>query len=165
MAASTRFKGIEDSRVFKTGQYFLPGKYSVKINAVKWVNAAVGNKSYFIVETTVLASSNAEIAVNGERSHVIDMSNVMGLPNVKAFVAAVSGVDASGTDVNDQVAQYWSQQLGEHIGFEGICELICSDSNPLAEEEMDLECFMTKTKDGGDFTKHNWLPRAVSTEG
>lgn len=160
---SGKFKGIEDAKVYnRTGQYFKAGQYRVRINAVKWVPASVGSKEFFIVETKVLASNNPEIAVGSERSHVIDMSGVMGLPNVKGFVAAVSGVDPGLTTVNDEVAKYWSTQVGEHIGFEKICELICSDANPLKGEEMELECFDVTTKSGDPFTKHVWAPRDLT---
>ena len=163
MGMSGKFKGIEDAKVFKTGQYFKPGKYKVRINAVKDVDSAVGSKSYFIVETTVMESNNPDIPVGGERSHVIDLGNVMGLPNVKAFVAAASGVDSTSPSINDEVTAYWSKQVGEHLDFEKICNLLVSSANPLEGEIMELECFETKTREGGDFTKHNWLPRVIES--
>lgn len=164
MATSGRFKGIKETKVFKTGQFFKEGKFRVKIKAVKWIVSAVDKDEYFIIETEVLESNNIEIKVGDERSHVINMGNVMGLPNVKGFVAAVSGVDPAATEINDLVQAYWSKQLGEYIDFEQVCELICSDTNPLKDEEMELTCFMTKTREGNDFTKHVWEPRDVTEE-
>jgi hypothetical protein len=160
-----RFKGIEDAKVFGGKRpFFKPGKYKVQINAVKWVDSSVGSKSYFIIETTVLESNNPDVPVNSDRSHVINYNNVMGQPNVKQFVAAVSGVDPSSPSINDAVAAYWSKQVGEHIDFEGICELLVSSANPLDGEIMELECFDIETKGGDPFTKHNWLPRKISEE-
>jgi hypothetical protein len=161
---SGRFKGIEEAKVFKTGQYFKPGKYTVKINAAKWVDSAVGSKSYFVIETTVSASNNPEVPVNAERSQVIDLGNVMGFPNVKYFVAATSGVDPTSTAINDEVSAYWSKQVGEHLDFEKICELLVSSANPLEGEVMELECVEVTTRNGDPFTKHNWLPRKISEE-
>lgn len=163
MVMSARFKGIEDKQVSKRGQWFLPGKYKVKINAVKWVDAQVGSKSYVIVETTVLASNNESVPVGAERSQVIDMSNVMGLPNVKAFVAAASGVEGTSPSVNEEVCKYWSDLLEETVSFDEVCERICSEANPLEGEVMELECVNIKTKvTQEDFTRHNWFPRDVA---
>jgi hypothetical protein len=39
--------------------------------------------------------------------------------------------------------------------------MICSDSNPLAGEEIDLECIEIAKKDGDPFTKHIWATRNV----
>jgi hypothetical protein len=167
---STRFEGIEDEKVYRTGQYFKPGKYRVKINAVKWVKASVGTKEFTVIETEVLQSSNPEIQVGGERSHVIDMSGPMGLPTVKAFVAAASGVNPGSGTINEEVVDYWVRTCGQSAvpsvaelvkSFSGICEFICSAVNPLEGEEMDLECIEVTKRDGDPFTKHNWLTRQV----
>lgn len=154
----SRFKGIQDAPVYKTGQYFKPGKYKVRIKAVKWVTSAVGSKNYFVIETEVVQSDNTEVPVGGERSHVIDMASAMGKPNVKAFVACASGFDPGITDINDKVCEYWSRAIGESLDFESICELIISDANPLQGNVMDLECMEIETRQGTPFTKHNWMP-------
>ena len=118
-----RFDGIETTKVFKTGQYFKVGKYRVRILALKWVKASVGAKEFCVIETEVLESNNAEVPVGAERSHVIDMSGVMGMPTFKAFVACVSGVDPSVSSINEDVVEYWAGVTGEHNSFAGICEM------------------------------------------
>lgn len=148
---------INNAKVFKSGKYFLPGRYRVKIQAVKWVKASVGTKEFVIIETEVLTSTNVEIPPGSERSQVIDMTNVMGMSNVKAFVAAVSGVDSSSTDTNVLIEKYWEGLLGSHVALADICDTICSDDNPLNGEEIDLECIETKKRDGDPFTKYNWV--------
>jgi hypothetical protein len=158
MGITGRFAGIEEAKVFKTGQYFKPGLYTVKIKAVKWVVGSVGKKEFVVIETEVLESNNPEVPVGGERSQVIDYSSVMGQPNVKAFVAAASGVDPGSSNVNDEVSAYWSKTVGEHLSFEAICDLIVSDTNPLEDVVLGLECVEVTTKSGDPFTKHSWQP-------
>jgi hypothetical protein len=159
-----RFDGIEDTKVYKTGQYFKPGKYRVKINNVKWVKASVGSKEFAVIETEVLESSNPEVPVGGERSHVIDMGGVMGMPTFKAFVAAASGVDPSVNSINEDVEKYWAGVTGNHLAYPKICEMLCPEDgvSPLEDEVMDLECVEIKKKDGDPFTKHNWGVREIS---
>lgn len=163
-----RFKGIKEASYSKgSGSFFKEGIYRVKILGVKWVKSQKGGaqkREFFIIETEVLKSNNAEIAVGSQRSHVIPMDNVMSLPNVKGFVAAASGVDPDEANVNDAVAQYWSTLTGESVDFEDVCDWICGPSNPLKDEEMDLECIPVKTQAGGDFTKHAWMPRDTSED-
>jgi hypothetical protein len=155
------FAGIENAKVSKTGQYFKVGKYRVKIAAVRWVKASVGAKEFVVIETEVLESNNTEVPVGAERSQVIDMTNVMGLPNFKAFVAAISGVDSSLGDLNDRIEAYWASLLGSALPLAQICDMICSESNPLSGEEINLECVEIKKKDGDPFTKHNWITRDI----
>ncbi len=157
------YDGIEGvAPAGKGGQYFKPGKFLVEITAVKQVKSQAGAGIFFIVETKVLESDNAEIPVNAERSQVIDVHKKMGLPNIKAFVAAASGFDPSQADtVTHEVEEYWSKLIGESLSFSKICELLVSDANPLAGIEMRLECVNVKTKETKqDFTKHVWSPRA-----
>jgi hypothetical protein len=153
------FDGIGGVSVSKGGAYFKQGKYSVDILAVKRVMSKVGNKEYFVIETKVRSSNNPEVPVGADRSQVIDMSNVMGLPNVKGFIAAVSGVDPNVDTINDDVEKYWTGILGSFTSFPAVCELVISANNPLEGVSMDLECVEIKKKDGEPFTKHNWFPR------
>jgi hypothetical protein len=157
------YSGIGDAKVFKGGgQYFKPGRYKVAIQAVKWVNAAVGGKQFTVIETKVLESNNPEVPVGCERSQVIDMIGVMGLPTVKAFVAAVSGFDGTVSSLNSDVERYWAGITGETRDFAGVCDLIASDVNPLSDEVMDLECIEVDTRTGGKFTKHVWATRVAA---
>jgi len=164
------FGNIKEVKVSKSGQYFKPGKYRVRINAVKLQYSQIGvNKQYFIVETEVLTSDNSDIPVGMECSQVVPMENVMALNNVKAFVGAASGVDPLSETINEEVEAYWKKTLvqqgileeHEEADFTGICEFIVSPLNPLKGIEMDLECVNTVTQSGGDFTKHYWRARQV----
>ena len=165
MGFSGKFKGITDAKVFKGGQYFKEGLYKVKILAVKWVESARDKSEYFVIETEVLESSNPEIAVGSERSQVIDYGQTMGLPNIKAFVAAASGIDPYASDnLNDEVVDFWSKLTGQHIDFEDIVEMLIKE-NPLEGEVMDLECTEIITKEKKQpFTKHSWFARDTSND-
>lgn len=159
------FDGIEDASVSKSGSYFKPGHFRVRIKAVKKQDSATApGKQFFIIETLVLESSNPDIAVGTERSQVITMGQTMSLPNVKAFMAAVSGVDPNSETVNQEVEAYWAERLNQHVPFDQLCELVCSAANPLGEAqppiEMDLVCEEILTKSTKQpFTKHLWQPR------
>jgi len=164
------FKGTGESKVSKSGSYFEEGSYKIKIKVAKLIISQEDKTPFFIIETEVLESTNDKIKPGAERSQVIDMDNVMGQPNAKSFIAAVSGVDASNENAAALVSRYWSKKLGQEISFDQICELCVSDANPLEGTVMDLECYVRRNKkpraDGtfGTFTKHNWLPRDVSKD-
>lgn len=158
------FSKIKGTKVTPSGQWFKPGNYTVKIKACKVVESSQDNRAFFIVETEVLESTNPDITPGMDRSQAIDLTKVMGMPNVKGFVAAASGVDPYTEGLDEQVEAEWARRLAEQgvtekIDYEQICELIISELNPLRGQVMQLECVnITKKKDGGDFTKHNWQP-------
>ena len=168
---SELFEEAGDAKVSKSGNWFKEGTYKVKLLAVKVIKSQEDNSPLFIVETKVLESSNPEIKVGSERSQVIDLTNVMGKPNMKAFIAAVSGVDPVEENAKEQVCAYWKKKLGLDLSFGQIVD-VCVDekANPLEGTEMDLECVIQRTKpkpgkpEGGEFTKHNWQPRDVSKD-
>jgi hypothetical protein len=155
------YSKITDVSVSRSGQYFKEGHFLVKIDAVKEVESQAGvNKLYFVIETTVLESDNPHVKVGGSYSQVIDTSNVMFLPNVKGFMAAVSGVEGSSETVNEEIEKYWEGVMGEHVPFERICELVVSEGNPLEGIKMELVCTEILTKaEKKPFTKHMWQVR------
>jgi hypothetical protein len=159
------FSKVKTTKVTPSGQYFKPGNYTVKIKGCKVVESQRDNRAFFVVETVVLESTNAEITEGMDRSHVIDLSKVMGMPDIKAFVAAASGVDPFSEAIDTLVEEEWARRLEkmgvtEKADYEQICELIVNEEiNPLEGQVMKLECVnITKKSDGGDFTKHNWQP-------
>jgi len=171
-AFSEYFKGTGEAKVSKSGNYFEEGRYKVKIKAVKALISQEDKTPYFIIETQVLESTCEKIKKDTERSQVIDMSKVMGQPNVKAFIAAVSGVDPSNEEAAALTCAHWKKKLGGmDLSFDNICELCVDEkTNILENVVMDLECYVRRNKnarpDGtfGVFTKHNWLPRDVSKD-
>jgi hypothetical protein len=155
-----KYDHIASAKVTKSGQFFIPGRYKVRISAVKEVASQMG-KDFTIIETTVLQSNNPDVPVGASRSHVIDMNNVMGIINIKAFVAAASGVDPTLETVNDQVEAYWKAQdpHGVYRSFAQIVEDLIVKANILEGAEMDLECVAIRKRDGDPFTKYNWAIR------
>lgn len=154
------YSGISEKKVAKTGSYFKPGTYRVTILAVKEVKGQK-NRNFFVIETKVLQSNNPEVPVGAERSQVIPFDNVMALVNIKQFIAAVSGVDATLDDVNERVEAYWANlhPKGEVLPFEEIVSQMVVGANALADVEMGLECVEIATTEGQPFTKHTWEVR------
>ena len=160
------FSNVAEADVTGGGVYFLPGQYTVRIEGVKTVRSQKNRKDYWIVETTILESSNPERPSNSHASQVVDIGNVMGPVNIKAFVAAASGLDATQADVNDRLIDTWEELAGSRMSIEEICELCCDeDTNPLGGLVMPLECQNIKTRGGGDFTKHFWSAPVETEEG
>lgn len=159
------FSKINETKVFGGGQYFEAGHYKVKIKDTKIVDSSQSpGKQFVVIETEVLESDCEKIPPGVDRSQVIPLGEQMSLSNVKAFVAAASGVDPLDDDINVKVETFWKELVGEAINFEQICDLIFeSGQNPLGDEVMDLECTEIITrKEKKPFTKHNWAPRDVS---
>jgi hypothetical protein len=156
------FDAIGDKAIQKTGQYFKPGRYRVRIREVKKINGQKGEK-FFVIETKVLESDNPEIQVGEERSQVVKMSNVMALINIKQFVAAASGVDPylDKDDVNLLVEKFWKEYhpQGVQLPFAAIVDQFIVQANALEDVEMGLECVDVRTKEDGKFTKHIWEVR------
>jgi hypothetical protein len=154
------YANIGSAKVQKTGQYFKPGQYRVKILAVKEVTGQL-NKNYTVIETRVLESDNPEIPVGSEKSQVIEMGNVMALSNIKAFMAAVSGVDATLDNVNTLVEEYWHKVNpdGVFLSFDKIMDEMVIKANALSDVELGLTCTEIKKRDGSPFTKYIWEVR------
>lgn len=155
---SNRWEGLSEAKGFKTGNYMKPGKYRVKINAVKWVRGQL--KEWFVVEMTILQSNNPEIPIHSERSWTVSMesSNVMRWPNIKMFIAAASGVDGTLDNSTQLIEKTWTDLDGSGVSWslDKIMDELVVGQNALGGMEMDLECVEVTTKSGDPFTKHNW---------
>lgn len=152
------FSKVNDAEVTQGGVYFKPGKYRVKITAVKTVQSAKNSRDYFCVECSVVESNVPGLEAGARASQVIDISNIMGPPNIKAFVAAASGVNPTAEDVDAQTAKVWADiaDWGAPWNFEKICEYAVGEDQPFADVELDLECRQITTRAGNPFTKHFW---------
>lgn len=155
------YEGVGDAKVSKRGNYMKPGKYLVKIQSVKEVKGQKAGEKFFIVEMKVLESNNPEIAVGAEKAWVVKMENVMALPNIKAFVAAASGVDPFVENAKDLVEAFWTKMhpAGEQMTFSRIVSEMVVQANALEGVDMGLECVTTTTQEGNPFTVHNWEVR------
>lgn len=151
------FSSVANAQVSQGGIYFLPGKYRIKIVAAKVVRSHK-NKDFFVGECEILESNVSKLPVGTRASQVIDISNLMGPGNIKAFVAAASGVNPSDGDINEQLVAKWLELTGEEMDIEQICERVVMEDNPLADIEMLLTVVEITTKDGRPFNKHTWAP-------
>jgi len=151
------FKGIDKAEVTGGSQYFLPGKYKVKVDVVKLVQSRKSLADLFVVETTVIESNNIERPSGSRASQVIKMGEVMSLPNIKKFLGAAVGVDATSASANDGIEKAFSDATGRRMSIEDCAEYVVSAENPMGEIELRLECVEIETKRGTPFTKHNWM--------
>ncbi|MFQ5339925.1 MAG: hypothetical protein ACE5F6_00105 [Anaerolineae bacterium] len=154
------FDEIGDATVQKTGTWLHPGKYRVKLKAVKKVKGQKGD-NFLVIEMDVLASNNPEIQVGVEKSQVIKMGGPMSLPNIKGFIAAVSGVDPTLDNVNDLIEEYWfkNNPQGVRLPLSRIVDELVVQYNALEGVVMNLECVSITTQSGNPFTKHIWEVR------
>lgn len=152
------FSGMNEAKPSRsTGQYFLPGKYKVEIQSVKWIDGQRG-KHFTVVETKVMQSNNPDISAGSTRSWVVDMANVMALPNLKTFLAVVSGIDPQADDVDYKIAAAWREADAKkvHRDIEQIMEDLVIKANVLKGEMLSLECVGITTREGKPFTRYNW---------
>lgn len=103
----------------------------------------------FIVECTVVETTSEKNAVGSRASQVIKLSQDAAPGNVKAVVAAMNGLNPDVKDELDSVPE---------DDWETLCDYMVSRDNPAKGVYMALATTLLKTKDGGDFTKHNWTP-------
>lgn len=130
-----------------SSSYFGPGKYEVCLDKVILKEKRLGGE-VFIVETTVMKSSNPAIRPGEKRSWVQSMHQPSALPRVKLFAGAAAGYDPDKQidDINSKIT-------------EKACAHMVSEANPLAGKILILECVNKPSqKTGKPFTIHNWAP-------
>lgn len=132
------FSGIKDAQVSSGGVYFIPGLYpEVEIEACKMIFTRK-KEELFVAECKIIAS---DVPERGPDMHASFTANVTkhdaALGNIKGFMAA--GFNCSPDEITEAVA-----------------EEVVSERQPLAGVRLRLEAVNTKTRDGGDFTKHVW---------
>lgn len=153
------FDSVASAEVTGGGVYFLPGKYRVRVAQVKAQRSQRSGKDFFVVECEILTSDNPERKAGSKASQVVDIGNVMGPVNIKAFVAAASGHAPDSEGLNEALIETWGALTGTHLNVSQICERVVAADNPLEGVEINLECANIKTRGTGkDFTKHFWSP-------
>ena len=124
--------------------YFLEGTYKVRVVKAAAFNSRTGIP-YFVAEAEILESNNPDRPAGMVCAQVIKLATDMGPINVKRFIAAANGIDPNSQAANEEVN-------------EDVCEYAVSDEQPLAGIEMGLQCVLTATQKGGDYTIHHWEP-------
>lgn len=119
--------------------FFIPGEFVCKVVKTQIGNSQQGKGPFFVAEVEVLASSTSERAVTSKMSWPLFFSHGdVVLANIKAFLAAVLGVDQSGITPE-------------------ICDQVTSgDGTTLAGRTVRASASNIKTRAGKDFTVINW---------
>ena len=139
------FQGIRDARMTAGGVYFLPGEYIVLVQKV-FLQESRKREVLFIAECLIQASSNPERREGQRCSWVVKMSQDAAMGNIKRFLAACCGIEPSmEAVVNEEIT-------------EELAEVAVSDGNPLAGTIVGLQATNIKTREGNDFTLHEWQP-------
>lgn len=143
------FAGIENTKAAVEGvsQYFEEGKYRVQIDNTFIHRKRLGGH-LFIVETTVLESSNPEVLPGETRNWVQSFEFESAMARIKTFIGAAKGFCPRRqlTEINREITQ-------------SVCDDVVSGSNPLKGVALDLECVTKRSKKTDkDFNVHMWFP-------
>ncbi len=158
------FKNMRSAPIKGGGQYMQPGLYQVELQKLLVKISEDPQKDgakMFICEFKVVKSSTTAHAVGSTGSWVGKFDKFgLTLGNIKALIFAATGFDQS--------------KPSDHVLVELFTRAVLDDSSPAVAElaappyEVDdpkalvlgqivaLECQLTKTKKGGDFTVYNW---------
>jgi len=124
--------------------YFKAGNYIVQVNDVKFLETR--NKGdAVIVEFIPLESNNEEVQPGIVHSWYCGLSSDLGPLNFKRFLAAAYGFDPHSEEANAKITSK-------------VAEQAVSDSQPLRNAWVGLECSMTETQAGNPFTVHTYRP-------
>mgnify|MGYP003628925046 FL=1 len=136
------FGGIGNVKATEQKGVYLPtGRHLVTIERCKLTESTVGNKTFFVVESTVMESSNEELAEGTRASWVVKLGGdypQMALADIKKFTVAATGAD------EDEIDEAFMQKL-----VEGPGDLVAGRKVMCEVEEV-------QTKKGGVFSKHFW---------
>jgi len=154
------FSGVGQAKVTQGGIYFEPGNYLVEIQRVCAIRSQKDRKDYFIVEAKILESDCPTRKPGTVASQAIDISNVMGPVNIKAFLAAAMGIDPADQDAVEEALGVELDARGKVAKDKGeeAAEYATSEENPLEGLKLRLNCAEIRTQKGNPFTKHNWRP-------
>lgn len=144
--------GLESAPTFERGTFLPPGFQGVVQIAKCLVKATQQSGICLIVEVEVMSSNNGTDPPGSLRSWIVKLDNkAVALPNVKAWVYAVLGLQQS--NPNDAPRCQAVDQV-----IKGLVNLACSERNAFRGALVNLETTHTTTKTGGDFTVHKWTP-------
>jgi len=136
------FGGIGGVKTTEQKGVFLPaGNHELVIERCKLASSKVGNKSFFIVESTVMETSSDAIRPGARASWVVRLGGdypEMALSDIKAFALAVTGAS------EDEVDENFMEKM-----IEGAGDLVSGHKVNCTVEEV-------ATKRGGIFSKHFW---------
>lgn len=136
---------LDQAEVFEKSKWFQTGRYIVDIRVCKFIQDGHKGDS-FVVETAVVGA-------------ISSVSDAPDPGEIAAHVWSASG------DKRDMAKATWIAFLCGVLGVEQkaytgdqwkAISVNALDHNKLSGTRSYLECFMTKTRAGGDFTVHKW---------
>ena len=136
------FGGIGNVKATAQKGVYLPeGKHLVTIERCKLTESTVGNRTFFVVESTVMESNNDGVSPGTRASWVVKLGGdypQMALADIKKFAIAVTGADEN--EVDEEFMQ----------------ELVDGPGDLVAGRKVMCEVEEVQTKRGGVFSKHFW---------
>lgn len=123
------------------GVFFTKGRYDVSVVSVRHVTSKVGSDQFFVVDFDVAESNNPDIPAGTAATWMTKLNGKfpdMALADVKSFIMAATGADEDDVDEGT------------------IEEALDGDGTALAGSALRIVVEPTKTKAGGDFSKHNF---------
>jgi hypothetical protein len=132
----------------------IEGDYKLRLLRV----ATAQRKPLYVIETEIL-ESNQPLRPAGMRCvSMIDLANVdLRGRNIAGFLSAVFGHDPTTLQKDSTVTPWDGQTWGEYAAWS------VREDNPLAGREVGCRVQPIKTKAGGDFSLHVWVPMQLMT--
>lgn len=147
--------------------WFEPGHYQVRIAKCKAFDDRRGNP-LCVIEAEVLESDNDVVKVGGTYSQIIKMNQDMGPINLKRFLIAAWGGDASKKENSEfehfleHVCEMDPKEVAENDDIKDwddfAGDMFDDEEEPLVGTEMPLHCILEKKQDGDPFTRYAWQP-------
>ncbi len=113
----------------------------------------------FIAELTMVTSNHPKAPAGSRQSWAINLSEpARALAEIKGFLLAVLGHVPGTFEKSLAAGDPSAQALNGQI--DSLCARALQSDNPLAKRKVYLTTARKRTKAGGDFTVHVWLPEA-----
>lgn len=170
-----RFKGsgYREAKTVGRGKYLMPGKHQLEVVRC-YVNQG-RNDMAFIADFRVLRTkpdsswTGDEVVEEGDLrgwyQGGLGGSNVekqqMAFSSIKAFAQALFGGESEYAEV---IAAHAEENDNPAFDDEDLMDWIVDEANPLKGQILDVDCYMIKTKQGNDFTIHNYYPAGTFYE-
>lgn len=140
-------KELADAQKSKTGEYF-PHSFDgiVEICDVKVVEGRKGN--FFCIEAKIVSSTTHPQLEGRERSVMHNFIHDNTLGNIRDFVERVAG---GANQVPPEALEELGRCVVSFMDKKGVRQ-----ASPLVGLKLSLSTVLLKTKQGKDFTAHNW---------
>lgn len=137
------FDNLSKVNVRKKAEFFKPGQYIVEIDSVELFEGYKGTT--LKIATNVLDSKGEESNEIGAHCAQIQKMDGekrdIGLSTLMGFLTSIFDCNTQ-----DKTDEEWATIVKSTV-----------DDNELSGIKMRLDCFLTQTKNGNDFTIHQWL--------